>query len=76
MDLDVYGFGEIYKYVKRLDTRRTINNMGMFRMAMNGSKKDYTGYMKSISSWLPKAERESDKGTQKDFNKLVASGKV
>lgn len=50
--------------------------MGMFRMAMNGSKKDYTGYMKSISSWLPKAERESDKGSQKDFNKLVASGKV
>jgi hypothetical protein len=48
MDLDVYGFGEVYKYLKRIDARRQMSNAGLFRVAMNATGKEYTTYMSAI----------------------------
>jgi hypothetical protein len=76
MDLDVYGFGQIYKYLKRIETRKNIGDAGLFRTAMNASKKEYKEFIKAINIWLPDAEKQLDTGTQQEFNDLVAKGKI
>jgi ATP-dependent protease Clp ATPase subunit len=74
MDLDVWGFGQIYKYLKRIETRRQLNMVSMLRTAPNATVKQYKDFLKSLDIWLPVQERDIEKGNQDDFNKLVARG--
>ena len=74
-DLDVWGFGQVYKYLKRVDARRQITLVGIFRTAANADKKHYKEYLDSLYTWLPDAEKTSNKGTQSDFEKLSWVGK-
>jgi hypothetical protein len=76
MDLDVYGFGQIYKFLKRIESRKIISDAGLFRTAMNASKREYKEFVTAVNIWLPDAERQLDTGTQQEFNDLVAKGKI
>lgn len=77
MDLDVYGFGQVYKFIRRIDARRQINSAGLYRTASNANGKQFKEYIGVLDAWLPEQERETaQKGTQSDFDKLVSSGKL
>lgn len=74
MDLDVWGFGQIYKYIKRIETRKQLNLVGMLRTAPNANGKQYKEFLESLNTWLPIQERNIEKGNPEDFKKLVARG--
>jgi hypothetical protein len=78
LDLDVDGFGKVYKYLKRLEARRRVDLAGLYRTGANADKKQYKQFLDMVEVWLPEAERTSQttKKTQAEFNDLVASGKL
>lgn len=73
-DLDVWGFGKIYKYLKRIENRNNINLVGLFSTAANADKNQYKQYIKDSSVWLPEQERHIDRKTEDDFKKDINKG--
>lgn len=69
--LDVLGFGELYKYLKRIEARRRVSLIGDLRTAANAGKKSYKSYLDMVSEWLPKQEQEGGVtlGSSADFRK-------
>ena len=57
--LDIVGFGEIYKYLKRIAARDQLRNIGDIAMAQGASKKQAKERTAIIESWLPKQELSS-----------------
>lgn len=74
MDLDVWGFGKVYKYLRRIETRSQMSLVGLYSTANHGSKKDFKTFLDSIKIWLPEQEQNIEKKTEKDFKELVAKG--
>jgi hypothetical protein len=76
--LDVIGFGELYKYLKRIDARDRIARIGDLRTAQGAGKKDYCEYLSAIEVWLPKQEigLSSNKGRKhkKEFDNMCKQG--
>lgn len=75
-DMDVYGFGEIYKYLKRLDAREQIRMIGNMSLAFGGTEKDMKAARKILQAWLPKEEQGGGKKKQDGaaLAKLLNSG--
>ncbi len=68
--LDIDGFGEIYKYLKRISARDHIKFVGGVRVAMGSDKNDYKKYMGFHEVWLPVQEsdnKSNGKKIQKPF---------
>lgn len=63
--LDIVGFGEIYKFLKRIAAREELRNIGDMGMAFGGTKKQHKERTRLIESWLPLQETSN---TAKDAN--------
>lgn len=77
VNLDVYAFGEVYKYLRRIDARKQITNVNDVRAATNASKKEYGKYLAMKEVWLPKQEMSGVKHNSNDgkaFQKRVDNG--
>ncbi len=75
-NLDVYGFGEVYKYLKRIDARQQIRRIGNMSLAFGGTEKAMKEARKIIEAWLPKQEQGAGKKQQDGaaLAKLLNSG--
>jgi len=73
---DVYSFGEMYKYLKRIDSRQQIRSIGNMSLAFGGTKEDMKEAREIIEAWLPKEEQGSSKNQQDGIAlaKLLNSG--
>lgn len=74
ISLDVHGFGELYKYIKRIDARRQIAFMNDMRLAGGADKKDYKKAMKMKESWLPRQEKMESQTNQNGFKDVINRG--
>ena len=72
--LDVDGFGEIYKYLKRIEARNQIAIMNDIRLAVGADKKDYKKAMEMKESWLPSQEKTKRHTNQSGFKGLLSKG--
>ncbi len=69
--IDIVGFGEVYKYLKRIGARdqlRSIGDMAMVQGATKKQSKERTGI---IESWLPIQETSSPTNDAEAFTKKV-----
>ncbi len=74
--LDIYGFGEVYKYLKRISAREYCMQLGIVRTAMGANKKEYSEFNRMIEMWLPAIESTSGnsgwgKKNGKDLQNLI-----
>ena len=74
VSLDVDGFGEIYKYLKRLAAREQIKLANIIRAGMGADKKDYAKFIQIFEVWLPKQELSKSPLNDKGFKNLVDKG--
>ncbi len=74
VSLDVYAFGEIYKYLKRIEAREDIRFTNNVRIAMGANKKDYGKAMDIMEKWLPSQEKSNEKGNASAFNNFIKGG--
>lgn len=78
ISLDVFGFGEVYKYLKRIDARDQMRRIGDMRTAQGASAKQYKKYLGGIEVWLPTIET-SNSTTHKSknsFDNLIQRGHI
>jgi hypothetical protein len=74
--LDVTGFGELYKYLMRIDARQRISFIGDVRTAYGADKKAYGKYLKSIEVWLPEQESSTTKLSADEFESALTKGLI
>ena len=73
MSLDVEGFGDIYKYLKRIGAREDVKSACRIRMA-EAKKKDYKKFIDMLEVWLPGLETSNTKKDSEAFQKKVRKG--
>ena len=67
--LDIVGFGEVYKYLKRTAAREQLRSIGDMAMAFGGTKKQHKERTRLIESWLPVQESSSPANDSHAFKK-------
>lgn len=72
--LDIIGFGEIYKFLKRISAREQLKNIGDMGMAFGGTKKQHKERIRLIESWLPKQESSNPAKDADAFRNKVNEG--
>ena len=75
VSLDVDGFGDVYKYLKRIDAREQKRFISHIGLAFNGTKKGFREVEDILNCWLPKPEIAKTQNNAGDFKKLVDKGK-
>jgi len=55
--IDIVGFGEVYKYLKRIDARNQLKSIGDMAMVQGATKKQAKERTAIIESWLPAQEK-------------------
>lgn len=76
VSLDVYGFGEIYKYLKRIEARKQLKHLNNTSMAFGGNKKQRKEYVGFIEMWLPAVESENSGSRGNKGSNSVAEGQA
>ncbi len=51
--IDIVGFGEVYKYLKRIAARDQLRSIGDMAMVQGATKKQSKERTEIIESWLP-----------------------
>jgi hypothetical protein len=74
ISLDVDGFGEIYRYLKRLETRRQLTMVNDIRLAVGADEKVYKKFIKMKESWLPRQEKMSGRNNSDEFKSKLNKG--
>ena len=73
--IDIVGFGEIYKYLKRIAARDQLKVIGDMAMVQGATKRQSKERTKLIESWLPIQETGNPSNDADAFtNKVVNKG--
>lgn len=67
-------FIELYHSIKKIEARRNLTQLALISHAFGGSKKENKGFIKSLSAWLPKWEKQNG-GTRDDFVSAFTKGR-
>lgn len=57
--IDIVGFGEVYKYLKRIGAREQLKTIGDMAMVQGATKKQAKERTTIVEQWLPKQELSS-----------------
>lgn len=69
--IDIVGFGELYKYLKRIDARDQLKAIGDMAMVQGATKKQAKERTKIIESWLPFQETSNPANDAEAFTNKV-----
>ncbi len=72
--MDIVGFGEIYKYLKRIAARDQLKVIGDMAMVQGATKRQAKERTKLIESWLPIQETSNPPNNADAFTKKVNKG--
>ena len=72
--IDIIGFGEIYKYLKRIAAREQLKVIGDMAMVQGATKKQAKERTKLIESWLPIQETSNPSNNTDAFTDKVNKG--